>query len=98
MQKTERGTDKMIELEKCEICPHRCKVNRQEGKIGRCRCDDKIKISLVSTHNYEEPCISKIHGSGTVFFSNCNLSCMYCQNYEISQARQRQGYYNRRTC
>ena len=75
----------MIELEKCEICPHRCKVNRQEGKIGRCRCNDKIKIALVSTHNYEEPCISKIHGSGTVFFSNCNLSCMYCQNYEISQ-------------
>lgn len=75
----------MIELEKCEICPHRCKVNRQEGKIGRCRCDDKIKIALVSTHNYEEPCISKIHGSGTVFFSNCNLNCMYCQNYEISQ-------------
>ena len=75
----------MIELEKCEIFPHRCKVNRQEGKIGRCRCDDKIKIALVSTHNYEEPCISKIHGSGTVFFSNCNLSCMYCQNYEISQ-------------
>ena len=75
----------MNELEKCEICPHRCKVNRQEGKIGRCRCDDKIKIALVSTHNYEEPCISKIHGSGTVFFSNCNLSCIYCQNYEISQ-------------
>lgn len=75
----------MKELEKCEICPHRCKVNRQEGKIGRCRCDDKIKIALVSTHNYEEPCISKIHGSGTVFFSNCNLSCIYCQNYEISQ-------------
>ena len=75
----------MNELEKCEICPHRCKVNRQEGKIGRCRCDDKIKIALISTHNYEEPCISKIHGSGTVFFSNCNLSCIYCQNYEISQ-------------
>ena len=75
----------MKELEKCEICPHRCKVNRIEGKIGRCRCDDKIKIALVSTHNYEEPCISKIHGSGTVFFSNCNLSCIYCQNYEISQ-------------
>lgn len=75
----------MIKLEKCEICPHRCKVNRQEGKIGRCRCSDKIKIALVSTHNYEEPCISKIHGSGTVFFSNCNLSCLYCQNYEISQ-------------
>lgn len=75
----------MRELEKCEICPHRCGINRTKGKIGRCRCDNKIKIALVSTHNYEEPCISKIYGSGTVFFSNCNLNCMYCQNYEISQ-------------
>ena len=75
----------MKELEKCEICPHRCKVNRNIGQIGRCRCNDKIKIALVSRHEYEEPCISKINGSGTVFFSNCNLNCIYCQNYEISQ-------------
>ena len=75
----------MQELEKCEICPHNCKVNREQGQIGRCRCNDKIKIALVSTHEYEEPCISGKNGSGTVFFSNCNLNCMYCQNYEISQ-------------
>ena len=75
----------MKELEKCEICPHNCKVNREQGQIGRCRCNDKIKIALVSTHEYEEPCISGKNGSGTVFFSNCNLNCMYCQNYEISQ-------------
>ena len=75
----------MKELEKCEICPHNCKVNRAQGQIGRCRCNDKIKIALVSTHEYEEPCISGKNGSGTVFFSNCNLNCMYCQNYEISQ-------------
>ncbi len=75
----------MEELEKCIICPHKCKVNRTLGKIGRCRADDKIKIALASVHNYEEPCISGINGSGTVFFSNCNLNCIYCQNYEISQ-------------
>ena len=75
----------MIELEKCEICPHRCKVNRENGQIGRCKCKNKIKIALASIHEFEEPCISGNNGSGTVFFSNCNLNCMYCQNYEISQ-------------
>ena len=75
----------MKELEKCEICPHRCGINRLKGYKGRCRCDDKIKIALASIHNYEEPCISGKNGSGTVFFTNCNLSCMYCQNYEVSQ-------------
>lgn len=52
---------------------------------GWCRCDEKVNIALVSIHEYEEPCISKKNGSGTVFFSNCNLNCIYCQNYEISQ-------------
>ena len=75
----------MKELENCEICPHRCKINRNDGQIGRCKCDDKIKIALASVHNYEEPCISGKNGSGTVFFANCNLNCLYCQNYEISQ-------------
>ena len=84
MQKTERK-EKLKELEKCQICPHNCKVNRAQGQIGRCKCNDKIKIALVSTHEYEEPCISGKNGSGTVFFSNCNLNCIYCQNYEISQ-------------
>lgn len=75
----------MQELEKCNICPHKCGVNRLEGKRGRCKASDKVKIALVSLHNYEEPCISGENGSGTVFFSNCNLNCVFCQNYEISQ-------------
>lgn len=75
----------MKELEECTICPHKCKVNRLDGKTGRCKCDSNIKIALASIHNYEEPCISGKNGSGTVFFSNCNLNCIYCQNYEISQ-------------
>ncbi len=73
------------QLEKCEICPHNCKVNRLTGNTGRCKCNDKVKIALASLHYYEEPCISGENGSGTVFFSGCNLNCKFCQNYEISQ-------------
>ncbi len=73
------------ELNNCKICPHQCNINRNNGKIGRCKATDKIKIALYSIHNFEEPCISGKNGSGTVFFSNCNLNCVYCQNYEISQ-------------
>ena len=72
-------------LKECKLCPHNCKVNRLEGKIGRCKATDKIKIALVSLHHFEEPCISGTNGSGTIFFSNCNLNCVFCQNYEISQ-------------
>lgn len=75
----------MQELNSCTICPHNCKINRNNGQIGRCRSGDKVKIALASVHNYEEPCISGKNGSGTIFFSNCNLSCIYCQNYKISQ-------------
>ena len=73
------------ELKQCRICPRECKVNRKEGKVGNCRASDKIEISLVSLHMYEEPCISGKNGSGTIFFSHCNLHCIFCQNYEISQ-------------
>lgn len=72
-------------LESCTICPHNCKVDRKKGQKGRCKCDDKLKIALASLHMFEEPCISGTNGSGTVFFSNCNLNCIYCQNYEISE-------------
>lgn len=72
-------------LEKCTICPHECKINRNSGQVGRCKSKDTVKIALYSIHNFEEPCISGKKGSGTVFFSNCNLNCVFCQNYEISQ-------------
>ena len=76
-------------LEKCEICPRKCKVNRIAGKKGYCNLDDKVKVALVSAHDFEEPCISgkgkNTKSSGTIFFSNCNLRCVFCQNYEISQ-------------
>lgn len=78
-------SNNLEKYQRCEICPHECKVNRLEGKNGRCKCNNKIKIALASIHMYEEPCISGKKGSGTVFFSNCNMNCKYCQNYEISQ-------------
>lgn len=72
-------------LEKCAICPHNCGINRLNNQIGRCKSKDNVKVALYSTHNFEEPCISGKKGSGTVFFSNCNMNCVFCQNYEISQ-------------
>ena len=72
-------------LEQCRICPRKCNVNRLDGQKGYCKASDKVKVALASIHKFEEPCISKINGSGTIFFSNCNLRCIYCQNHEISQ-------------
>ena len=71
-------------LEKCTICPHKCGINRNKN-IGRCKSGKEVKIALYSIHKFEEPCISGENGSGTIFFSNCNMNCIYCQNYEISQ-------------
>ena len=73
------------ELEDCTICPHQCGINRKKGQLGRCQAKDTVKIALYSVHFFEEPCISGEKGSGTIFFSHCNLNCLYCQNYEISQ-------------
>jgi len=72
------------ELAKCKMCPHECKINRINGKTGVCNAKEKIKIALACLHYYEEPCISGENGSGTVFFSNCNMKCKFCQNYKIS--------------
>ena len=71
-------------LERCNLCGFKCNVNRNEQR-GVCGLGVNPKVSLVSIHNWEEPCISGTKGSGTVFFSGCNLSCVFCQNYEISQ-------------
>lgn len=72
-------------LQACKICPHHCKVNRIQGQKGNCKAGDKVEIARADLHFFEEPCISGENGSGTVFFSHCNLHCQYCQNYEISQ-------------
>jgi putative pyruvate formate lyase activating enzyme len=71
-------------LEKCNLCPRNCNVNRYE-RAGRCGARINPKVALADLHFYEEPCISGKSGSGAIFFSGCNLNCIYCQNYEISQ-------------
>lgn len=77
----------MCEYKNCRMCPRECGIDRTRN-AGVCGATDKIKVALVSVHDYEEPCISGKNGSGTVFFSNCNLRCVYCQNFKIS----RNGY------
>lgn len=72
------------ELVECNICPNSCKINRISNQTGFCKARTKAKIALASLHYFEEPCISGEKGSGTVFFSNCNMKCKFCQNYKIS--------------
>lgn len=72
-------------LQSCHLCPHRCSVNRIDGKTGLCRSTANVKISSYNAHFGEEPPISGTKGSGTIFFTNCTLSCVFCQNYPISQ-------------
>ncbi len=72
----------------CNLCPRNCLVKRGEGQIGYCFCDDKIYVARGALHMWEEPCISGEQGSGAVFFSGCNLRCVYCQNFEIATKRQ----------
>ncbi|MGN0516532.1 radical SAM protein [Eubacterium sp.] len=67
----------------CNQCPRRCNVDR-ENALGYCRAPNAYKLARASLHFWEEPCISGKNGSGTVFFSGCNLGCVFCQNYEIS--------------
>lgn len=74
----------IFDLNSCRLCPKECGVDRTNGKTGFCGASNKIKISRASLHHWEEPCLSGTNGSGTVFFSGCNMSCVYCQNSEIS--------------
>jgi len=73
------------QLARCECCPRNCRVNRLAGKVGFCRVPALIKICHAGLHSGEEPPISSARGSGTIFFAGCNLSCVFCQNYDISQ-------------
>ena len=68
----------------CALCPRECMAERESGQKGYCLSDDRIFVARADLHMWEEPCISGKQGSGTVFFSGCNLRCVYCQNYEIA--------------
>lgn len=70
-------------LKKCTLCPRNCGINRYE-KVGVCGASHNIKVAHYSLHEWEEPVISGINGSGTIFFSHCNLKCIFCQNKRIS--------------
>ncbi len=73
-------------FERCRVCPRECGVNRlKNDKLGFCRSGLNPIVSSVSPHHGEEPPLSGTKGSGTIFFTNCNLRCVYCQNYPISQ-------------
>lgn len=74
----------MDKMGSCMICPRSCGVNRNIGEKGYCGETDKIRIARAALHFWEEPCISGDTGSGTVFFTGCNLGCVYCQNYDIA--------------
>jgi putative pyruvate formate lyase activating enzyme len=71
-------------LSSCKICPRNCDADRLHGKVGICGSDAGFNISSVCIHHGEEPAISGANGICNVFFSRCNLSCIYCQNYQIS--------------
>lgn len=68
----------------CTLCPRHCRVNRLAGETGYCGQTAQLRAARAALHMWEEPCISGAAGSGTVFFSGCNLRCIYCQNYDIA--------------
>lgn len=72
-------------LSECTLCPHKCRVNRLNGEVGRCKATADMKFNKAMLYFNEEPCISGENGSGNIFFSCCNMNCIYCQNYKISQ-------------
>ena len=67
----------------CNLCPRNCNTDR-DTSVGYCKMTNTVKISRAALHHWEEPCISAENGSGTVFFSGCNMGCVYCQNQDIS--------------
>ena len=71
-------------LNNCNLCPRNCNVNRNKNELGYCMASNKIAIGGYHLHEWEEPPLTGKYGSGTIFFSHCNLRCVYCQNYDIS--------------
>jgi putative pyruvate formate lyase activating enzyme len=84
---SEERIHKLKEIFKdCVLCPRACHVDRVSGQHGYCRLPAKIVMDCALAHHGEEPPLSGRHGAGTIFFSSCNLGCIYCQNYQISQS------------
>ena len=73
------------EMSRCRVCPRKCGADREHGKTGYCKAPSGVAAARAALHFWEEPCISGTTGSGTVFFSGCNLRCVYCQNHHIAE-------------
>ena len=82
-------------LSNCELCPHKCKVNRLNGELGICGAKAAVRIHSYQLHFGEEPAISGNNGSGTIFFSYCSGRCIYCQNWRFSQAGEGRDLYEK---
>lgn len=74
-------------MKKCNICPRGCSADREHNEMGICQETNRLRVARAALHMWEEPCISGQEGSGTVFFTGCNLRCVFCQNYELSRSR-----------
>ncbi len=86
----ERARRLEARLAACDICPRQCGINRRESATGFCRSGYLPVVASICAHHGEEPALSGTRGSGTIFFGNCNMRCIYCQNYQISQDPQGQ--------
>jgi putative pyruvate formate lyase activating enzyme len=84
----ERASDALKLLEGCKLCPRECGVNRTKGKTGFCKTGRFAKVASFGPHFGEEAPLVGTHGSGTIFFSSCNLLCSFCQNFDISHGRE----------
>lgn len=84
---TKRAGELRELMRECTLCPHECRARRLDGKYGVCRTAADIVISSAGPHYGEEAPLSGTRGSGTIFFTSCNLKCTFCQNYDISQMR-----------
>ncbi|MGC8988811.1 MAG: radical SAM protein [Verrucomicrobiia bacterium] len=80
-----RAHDALSQLAECQVCPRRCNANRMENKRGFCRTGRMAMVASYFPHHGEEDCLRGWRGSGTIFFSGCNLRCVFCQNWDISQ-------------
>lgn len=79
-------------LSNCCLCPRQCNVNRYTGEYGICAAGAELEVAHYQLHFGEEPPLSGCGGAGTIFFPHCNLHCVYCQNYQISQQKERKHF------
>lgn len=82
-----RQTSILPDMQDCTLCPRECHVDRTAGQTGFCGQSAQIMAARAALHFWEEPCLSGVNGSGAVFFSGCNLRCVYCQNHTIAQGQ-----------